>query len=198
MEPFYFDFIADQSYAAIRTLQKKRNTEIKTKIKIINPEVRNADTSLIQNSTSITLGQSAEKDSENPQKATHHPHEKSLKVSKKDYRISPVESVVSHQTLPENPRIEKETGKTDRENGAMHAERATRSGSGRRATHTPEETVSEVSGSGATHDPRSVLTRELGSGETDSSGGGVKHDPGNGATRDPNSDEEHETKAGKH
>ena len=176
-------------------MQKKRNTEIKTKIKITKPEVRNADASLIQNSTSITTAKSAEKDSKNPQKAIHHPHEKSLEVSKKDYRISPEKSIRSHKNFPENPRIEKETSKTDIESSTMHAVGVRRSGSGRRVTHAPENTVYDVPGSGATHDPGSGLTHDLGSGEAHSPGGGVKHETGNGASRDPNSDEEHETKA---
>ena len=175
-------------------MQKKRNTEIKTKIKITKPEVRNADTSSIQNSTSITTAKSAEKDSKNPQKGIHHSHEKSLEVSKKDYRISPEKSIRSHKNFPENPRIEKETSKTDLESSTMHAVGVRRSESGR-VTHAPENTVYEVPGSGATHDPGSGLTHDLGSGETHSSGGGVKHETGNGASRDRNSDEEHETKA---
>lgn len=178
-------------------MQKKSNTEIKTKTKNIKPEVRNIDKSLIQNSTSNTLAQSAENDSENPQKATHHPHEKSLKVNKKDYKIPRAESIKGHKNVPENPRIEKETSKTDRENSMMHAEGGKRSGSERGVTHVPENTVSDVPGSGATHDSRNGLTHDLGSGETHSPGGGVQHDQKNGATRDPNSDGEHETKAGK-
>ena len=162
-------------------MQKKRNTEIKTKIKITKPEVQNADTSL------ITIAKSAEKDSKNSQKAIHHPHEKSLEVGKKDYRIPPQESIRSHKNFPKNPRIEKETSKTDLEKSTMHAVGAKRSGSERRVTQAPENTVSNVQGSGATHDPRNGLTH--------SPGGGVKHDPGNGASRDPNSDMEHETKA---
>ena len=160
---------------------------------------------MIQNSTSITLAQSAKKVSENPQKDTHHPHEKSLIVSKKDRRISPGEPISSHKDIPENPKIDKEPSKTDRENGTMHVERAMRHGSERRLKHDP--------GSGVTHDPVSAvahapkiavtdapgsgLTHDPGSGVTHYPGNVVKHDAANGATRDPDSDVVYETKAGK-
>lgn len=195
-------------------MQGRSNTEINTKIKSIKQKV-NADTSssVIQNSTSIKLAQSAEKDSENPQKDIHHPHEKSLKVSGKDHRISPAESISSHNDMPGNPRIEKETSKNDRENGTMHAEGATRHGSERRLRHDPGSgvthdpgsavaqapgiAVTDAPGSGLTHDPGSVVTHDLGSGVTHYPGSGVQHDPGNGVTRDPDSDVAHETKAGR-
>ena len=164
-------------------MQKKNNSETQTKIRSTKWK-DNADTSSVQfNSTSITI----EKGSENPQKATHHLHEKPLKVSRKDHRISPAGSISSHKDMPENPKIEQDTSKNlvkkDPENGTSHTEGAMRRRSERRGekhdpvTHAPGI---GVTGSGVTHYP----------------GSGVKHDPGNGATSDQGSDVGHETKAG--
>ena len=186
-------------------MQDKSNTEIKTKLKSIKAKV-NAGTSasVTQHSTSIKLEQSAEKDSENPQKDIHHPHEESLKVSTKDYRMSPAGSIRSHKHLPENPKIAKKTSKNDGEIGAIHAEGATRHGLERRlkhdlgrglkhdpervVAHAPGIAVTDAPGSGVTHDPESGVTHDLGSGVTHYPRSVVKHDPGNSETCDSDRD----------
>lgn len=149
---------------------------------------------MIQNSTSITVARSAE----NSQKAVRHPHQKFLKVSGKDQRISPSESINGHK---ENPAIEKET-KNDRENGTTHTEGTINHGSERRMQHNsgsavkhPRIAVTDAPGRRLTDAPGRRLTNDLGSGEPHYPGSGVKHDTENGATRDQGSDVGHDTKA---
>lgn len=136
---------------------------------------------MIQNSTSITIARSAEK----PQNAIRLPHQKFLKVSRKDQRISPSESINGHKEN-ENPTIEKET-KNDRENGTTQTEGAINHGSERRMQHN--------SGSAVKHAPRIAATDVPGRRLTNDLGSGVKHDPENGVTRDQGSDVGHDTKA---
>lgn len=149
---------------------------------------------MIQNSTSITVARSAE----NSQKAVRHPHQKFLKVSGKDQRISPSESINGHK---ENPAIEKGT-KNNRENGTTHTEGAINHGSERRMQHNsgsavkhPRIAVTDAPGRRLTDAQGRRLTNDLGSGEPHYPGSGVKHDPENGVTRDQGSDVGHDTKA---
>ena len=185
----FFNIIVDQSNAEIRTLLDKNSPGTQTNIRIIErKDSADNSSSVIQNSTSITVARSAE----NPQKAVRHPHQKFLKVTRKDQRISPSESINGHKEN-ENPTIQKET---DRENGTMHTEGAINHGSERRMQHYSGSAVKHAPRIAVTDAPGRRLTNDLASGEPHYPGSGVKHDPENGVTRDQGSDMGHDTKAG--
>ncbi|KAJ7373520.1 hypothetical protein OS493_011120 [Desmophyllum pertusum] len=176
----------DQANTESRALQDKNNTEIKqTKPKSIKPR-DNATSSLIHNSTSVTLAN--KKDSENSQ----HPHGKSMKVNKEDHRISPVKSMESHKEKSENPKIAKKTksGVTnDPGSGVTHVPVAHETGSG--VTHDPGSDVTNDPGSSVTHDPESNVTKEPGGGVTHDPESDVTHEPGSGVTHAPGSGATH-------
>lgn len=186
----FFNIIVDQSNAEIRTLLDKNSPGTQTNIRIIErKDSADNSSSVIQNSTSITVARLAE----NPQKAVRHPHQKFLKVTRKDQRISPSESINGHKEN-ENPTIEKET-KNDRENDTTHTEGAINHGSERRMQHNSGSAVKHAPRIAVTDGPGTRLTNDLGSGEPHYPGSGVKHDPENGVTRDQGSDVGHDTKA---
>ena len=186
----FFNIIVDQSNAEIRTLLDKNSAGTQTNIRIIErKDSADNSSSVIQNSTSITVARSAE----NPQKAVRHPHQKFLKVTRKDQRISPSESINGHKEN-ENPTIEKET-KNDRENGTIHTEGAINHGSERRMQHNSGTAVKHAPRIALTDAPGRRLTNDLGSGEPHYPGSGVKHNPENGVTRDQGSDVGHDSKA---